>query len=84
VQSRSRECAEVAHTRHLQRAPQFGFLGKKPDLAEDLAFGPQTDRGPGLVTGGRVNALANLIPPRLGKLKILGRGRCEFLANLLT
>ena len=62
----------------------LGFLGKTPDLAEDLGFGPQTDRGPGLVTSGRANALANLVPPRLGKLKILRRGRHESLENLLA
>ena len=69
AQPRGRERVEVAQIRHLQRAPQLGFLGEKPELVEDFAFGPQTDRGPGLVTGDRANALANLVPPRLGKLK---------------
>ena len=75
AQPRGRQCAEVAHIRYLQRAPQLGFLGKTPDLVEDLRFGPQTNWGLGLVTSGRANALANLVPPRLGKLKILGLGR---------
>src|ERR1700728_1248883 len=47
VQSSSCEGAEVAQIRCLQQTPQLGFFGKEPDLAEDLAFGPQAHRRPG-------------------------------------